>query len=882
MTGEFTNRTLGRYQVLELLGRGGMGEVYRARDPDLGRDLAIKILPTELTRDPARVERFTKEARAASALNHPHLTAIYEIGNEPVHYIAMELVHGKDLRAVLVAGRLDLRRALDYLLQIADAVGAAHQHGVVHRDIKPENLMIADNGYAKVLDFGVAKLKSEATAGADDATRAALTDAGVAVGTSGYMSPEQARGRPTDHRTDIFSLGCVLYECLTGSRAFDAPSQVERMNRVINDEPAPVAERAPGIPADLTRIVRKCLAKDPDERYQSMKDLAIDLRDVRRQLETAVTAAPAPAPPVVRRSRRPMMWVTAGLGVAAAIALFLLYQARSAPASFAGQLTIERITTTGNTIDSSISPDGAYLAHIEAIGNRQTLWVREIKTGQDRPIVPEGTFAFFGVSVSPDGREVFYTHRGRGYGSGRLSAIGRDGGESRTMLSGIVSRVTFSPGGRQVGFYREQYPDQDSTALMIADADGKNERMLASRRAPEAFTGFFAAPSWSPDGRLIAASVRQRRTATASLLAFDVASGQPRELVSVVADDITHTQWLPDGSGIVYIRRGAVGLGGNTGQLWLKPFPDGAPRRLTNDLFDYRQTSMTSDGLVLTAIGQDLQSQITVVPLNGSPLQRVPSERYDGAWGLAQLRDGSFIAGTMVNGTAQIVRLSPDGRQRTVLTTSRTNSLPAVSPDESTIAMVSIANDRFGVWTMSLDGKNQKLLAEIGTPSWLSFSPDGHYVICTSAATSTPSTWRIPVAGGQPVEIARQFDRAALSPDGKWLGGVYNASVNAEIMAPMIAVVALDGSAPLRTLRPMPTATGTGILTWAKDGSGIIASSNERFNLFFFPLDGGPAKRLTDLSDEMFLFGSLSPDGRNLIASRGRMLRDTFTIRGFR
>ena len=882
MTGEFSHRALGRYQVLDLLGRGGMGEVYRARDPSLGRDLAIKILPPEATRDASRVERFMKEARAASALNHPHLAAIYEIGTEPVHYIAMEFVPGRNLREVLGAGRLELKRALDYLLQVAEALGAAHQHGVVHRDIKPENVMIGDNGYAKVLDFGVAKLKSEATGGAEDATRAALTDAGAVVGTSGYLSPEQARGRATDHRTDIFSFGCVLYECVTGARAFDAPSAIERLNRVINDEPAPLADRAPGIPSDFTRIVRKCLAKDPDERYQSMKDLAIDLRDVRRQLETSASSTPLPAP-AARRSRGLIGWTA--LALAGLAVVLWIYFSRSTstatPESLAGRLTIERITTTGNTIDEAISPDGSHLAHVEAVGYRQTLWIREIRTGQERLLIPEGPYAFYGVKFSPDGREIFYTVRGSGFGGGRLHAIGRDGGEPRPVLSGILTPVTFSPGGHQLAFYREQYPDQDSSALIIADATGGNERILASRRIPETFGGFFVAPSWSPDGRLIVAAIRHRQAATATLLAFDAASGEPRELLSV-RDDLTHTQWLPDGSGIIFVRRGALGLAGDGGQLWLKPFPRGEPRRITNDLFDYRQSSVTSDGAVLTAIGQDVQSQLGIVPLDGSPPRRIPSERYDGIWGFSQLRDGSFISSTIVNGQPQIMRLSADGTQRTALTTTRVNTAPVVSPDESTIAMISIDQGKFGVWTMSLDGTNQKRLAEIAAPNWLSFTPDGRHVICTSYGSSTPSTWRIPVGGGQAVEIARQFDRAAISPDGKWLGGVYNASVNMELMAPAIAVVPLDGSAPLRTLQPMAVATGSGLLTWAKDGSGIIATSNERFNIFFFPIDGGPTKRLTNLSDEMFLRGTLSPDGKSLIASRGRVLRDTFMMRGFK
>jgi serine/threonine protein kinase/Tol biopolymer transport system component len=890
MTGEFSSRPLGRYQVLDLLGRGGMGEVYRARDASLGRDLAIKILPPDLTRDRSRVERFMQEARAASALNHPHLISIYEIGTDPVHYIAMELVDGRNLRGVLDSGRPELKRTIDWLLQVCDALGAAHAAGVVHRDVKPENIMIGNNGYAKVLDFGVAKLRStDPDAAAGDATRAALTDAGMMVGTSGYMSPEQARGLAADQRSDVFAFGCVLYECITGAPAFDAPSAVERMNQVITADPPPIAVRAPAAPADLSRVVRKCLAKDPDDRYQTMKELAIDLRDVRRQLESGLTPAPStplPATSAARRWRAPLVWAAAA--VAIAIVAFVPSGRRPATtipeqAAAAPRISIERLTTSGNTIDSAISADGAYLAHIEAVGSRQELWIRDLKSGQDRRLVPEGSYAFYGVKMSPDGRDVYYTLRGVGFGAGRLYAISRDGGEPRIILNRIVTPVTFAPGGRQLAFYREQYPDSESSALMIASADGTSERILATRQAPEAFTpGFFVAPSWSPDGRTITASVRNRRTNTAMLIAFDAASGQARELLTL-PNDIAHTQWLPDGSGIVFVRRPFVALGSDNGQLWLKPFPDGAPRPITSDLLDYRQSSVTADG-ELVAVGQDLQAQLYHVPLDGSPLTRIPSERFDGFQGLAQLRDGSYIATTMVNGRAQVMRLAADGSRRTVLTSDRESTLPAVSPDESIIAFMSPNDGKFGIWTMTIDGRDQKLAAEIPSPNWLSFTPDGRYIICTSYGSTGPSTWRIPVDGGQPLEIARQFDRAAVSPDGKWLGGVYNGSVNATSMTPMISVVPMDGSSPLRSLFAMPTASGTGVLTWARDSSGIIASSNERFNLFFYSLAGGSPKRLTDLGNhyDVFIRGALSADGKSIVAARGRILRDTYKIRDFK
>jgi serine/threonine protein kinase len=870
---------IGRYEIVARVGAGGMGEVYRARDTSLGRDVAVKILPPELTRDPARVERFMQEARAASALNHPHLTAIYEVGSEPLHYIAMELVQGKTLRDVLSAGRLEPKRALDCLLPVCDAIAAAHHTGVVHRDIKPENVMLADDGYIKVLDFGVAKLKPSVLGG-DDSTRPALTDAGAMVGTSGYMSPEQVRGEATDHRTDIFSLGCVLYECLTGSRAFDAPSAIERMNRVINDEPPPIVAHAAGVPSDLVRVVRKCLAKSADERYQTMKDLGVDLRDIRRQIETGTTLSPPP----VREARSPGVLAALAVAVVAILALAgLIWYTRAPgapPAPVSSPISIERMTTSGTTIESAISPDGKYLAHVEAIGAEQSLWLREIESGQDRQIVPPGDFGYFGVRFSPDGREIYYTTRGAGHGGGRLSVIAREGGPSRAVLDGILTPVTFAPDGRRMAFYRELYPDQESSALMIADADGRNERVVASRRMPEAFSpGFFTSPSWSPDGRLIVGAVRDRQAAIAKLIAFEPDTNGTRELLRS-SDDITYTHWLPDGSGIIYVVRGFVSLGALNGQLWLKPFPEGDPRRITNDVVDYRQATTTKDGRTVTAVGQEFQGALYAVPLDGSSPRRIPSERYDGYQGVTQLRDGSLIVGSLVNGNSQVLRLSADGATRTVLTIDGASAYPAVSPDESRVAMVSLRGGKIGVWIMHVDGSEQRQLATIAAPNWLSFTPDGRHVICTSYGSAVPSTWRIPVDGGQAVEIARQFDRAVISPDGKWLGGTYSSSVNAATTASVAAIIPLDGSAPPRTLGPLIAATGTGVVLWARDGSGLIASSRERFNLFFYPTSGAGPSPLTKLQDETFIRGTLAHDGRHVIASRGRLLRDTFTIRG--
>ena len=632
-TGDLRGTWFGRFRIVALLGRGGMGDVYRARDESLSRDVAVKVLPPELTGNPKRVERFMQEARAASALNHPHLTTIYEIGVEPAHYIAMELVPGRTLRAVLDGGRPPLTRVLDQTLQMCDALGAAHDAGVVHRDIKPENVMVTDDGYVKLLDFGVAKLRDDDLAIGDQATRVALTEVGAMVGTSGYMSPEQARGGPTDHRTDIFALGCVLYECIAGVAAFGAPSAVERLHRVIHDEPRPIASRAP---AELAGVVRKCLAKDPADRYQSMNDLAIDLRYLRRLLETS--ASVAPLSPVPRRRPRPAWAAVAA--VAVTLALAVIWQRTRRPAEIPPALvpaaTVQRLTASGNTIDAEISPNGRYLAHAEAVGSSQTLWVRDLQTGEDRALVQPGAFSFYGLRFAPDSKSIAVTTRGIGFLAGRLSMVPVDGSEPRLVSSNLLTPVAYAPDGRRFAFLRERYPDQDSSALIVANADGTGERVLATRHTPEGFApAFFTSTAWSPDGARIVAASRNTTIGRARLIEFDVQSGAEHELYASSAD-ITASEWLPDGSAILFISRGigSAEAGAAPGQVWLKPYPSGTPQRLTNDLIDYRKVTISGDASTLLAVGAEYQSSLYLVPLDGGPPRRIPSERSDGLIGV--------------------------------------------------------------------------------------------------------------------------------------------------------------------------------------------------------------------------------------------------------
>jgi serine/threonine-protein kinase len=323
-----------------------MGRVYRAYDSSLGRSVAIKVLPAQVVHDRQRLERFIREARTASALNHPNVVTIYEIGSHgETHFIAMELLEGETLRERISRAKIDLKRMIDIVAQVADGIAAAHSAGIVHRDLKPENIIITLGGFAKVLDFGLAKLRSDAApASESDRTDALLTAAGVVVGTAGYMSPEQAQGKPADHRSDIFALGCILYELVTQRRAFRGESSVETLHAIIHGDPTPLRDVAPDSPVELQRIIHKCLAKDPDARYQSAKDLAIDLRSVGREMDSqpqrpaAITA--------VRQTQS--VWIGALL-VAIVIAVIVIALRRNESAKPAPALSAQITSKSGST-----------------------------------------------------------------------------------------------------------------------------------------------------------------------------------------------------------------------------------------------------------------------------------------------------------------------------------------------------------------------------------------------------------------------------------------------------------------------------------------------------------------------------------------------------
>jgi eukaryotic-like serine/threonine-protein kinase len=426
---------LAHYRVLSALGAGGMGEVYEALDERLDRAVALKVLPQEFVQNEERVRRFVLEAKSASGLNHPHIVTIYDIGHadpeqkdsadssrpgKPVHYIAMELVRGLSLRDKIHGEKAPLKELVRWLAQVAEGMAKAHAAGIVHRDLKPENVMISNDGFAKILDFGLAKLtegKTPVEGGVSMATAVRNTHEGAVMGTVGYMSPEQVQGRVVDTRSDIFSFGCMLYEATTRQRAFDADSQIETMHQIINAAPVPVAELNPDAPAELRKMIRRCLAKDPEKRYQSMKDLSLELFDMVEEFDDLSTSTPSRSSSgsIGAISPQRKSWPVIAIAVvmlAALAAVGTLILRRQAPeASQSVRATFTQLTDFGGLESQpALSPDGQNLAYVAKASPTSGNDIFLIRVGGRNPInlTRGGSSNERQPAFSPDGQSIAF------------------------------------------------------------------------------------------------------------------------------------------------------------------------------------------------------------------------------------------------------------------------------------------------------------------------------------------------------------------------------------------------------------------------------------------------------------------------------------------
>jgi eukaryotic-like serine/threonine-protein kinase len=890
--------SLSHYRVIAPIGAGGMGEVYKAHDLTLERTIALKILPPELVRNDERVRRFVQEAKSASSLNHPNIVTIHEIGQaeistsgdedgRPIHYIAMELIDGTTLRDRIHGGDTDLRTLLVYLAQAADGLAKAHGAGIIHRDLKPENIMITRDGYAKVLDFGLAKLsvKKSADATSDPTALRDDTREGVLLGTVAYMSPEQVKARAVDHRSDVFSFGSILYEAATRRRPFEADSDLDVMHRIVHDKPVPVDEINPAVPAELRRMIRRCLAKDPDRRYQSMKDLSIELSEIvdefdelsasasSRSISGSVSGEALPQP--VRRR----VWLSIGAMALLALAavVFAAYQWRErqlppAPATAFASMKLTPLTSTGNVIDAAISPDGRYVAQV--LRDPAGMWsisVRQVATASDVQIVAPSLTPVRFPTFSPDGNYVLYFHRelesGTGYAS--LFQVPTLGGQPRKIIFDVDTAVTFSPDRTQLAFGRGYLADGQN-ALVVANADGSGERVLARQQR----FGPLRAPSWSPEGDSIlwpTFTVDER--AIMELALFDTTSGESRVIGSPWLW-INDAKWLPDGRGIVLI-------GGRSdperSQIWLQPYPAGALQRVTNDLNTYTDLSLTADGSAMVVLREEQNNELMIADpgdeSGGTPLSprmagQIPQT-------LSISGSGPVVYAFAHDGGSDVAIIDAPGRAPTILTRNGQSHGASISSEGNTIAYFSWREDNLPhIYLMDADGSNQRQITHGSGEYAPALTPDGSAVFYKSI---DDSVWKLSLAGGQPQKV---IDRAGIfAVDTTRIAYVYM-DTDGNRTVSRLAVAGLDG---VRRIHDLPLSGRGGTLRWTPDGNALsftqITGGVEQ--VVRQPLDGSAHTVLTRFKSGAISAFDWMPDGR-LVMSRGERRSDAVLITDFR
>jgi eukaryotic-like serine/threonine-protein kinase len=890
----FEGQFVGHFRILSLLGIGGMGEVYLAEDTKLGRRIALKLLPADFTKERERVRRFQQEARSASALNHPYIVTIHETGEfEGRHFIATEFIEGETLRQRMRRTTLNLGETLDIAIQAAGALAAAHQAGIVHRDIKPENIMLRPDGYVKVLDFGLAKLVEQSAESGIDETD---TMPGLLMGTVKYMSPEQARGLSLDARSDIFSLGVVIYEMLAGRMPFEGATNSDVIAALLKEEPPPLSQYVPEVPIELEHIVSKALTKNRAERYQAISDLLAALTELRRRLEVeqtlggvrraesrAIGTASSEAPTAISISsitsqvaslvvqHKVKAGATLLIVIAAAGGFFYSSKKPWRKERAFQELKITQLVETDKSQYVAVSPDGKYIAHNVVDGS---ILLRPIDTNSNTVLVPPSSDWYYGITFSRDGNYVYYVRWGTKEQARSLHRVAVSGGDSQKVLDNVgEGPITFSSDGKRFALVRDI--NKEESGVFIANADGSEERLLGSRHSPNFFSP--VGPSWSPDGSLIACAALDQRPdehpVYMKVVGVNVEDGTEKVLNSGKWFKVLQVAWLVDGSGFIMAateqREGAL--------LWHVSYPEGTARRITNDPSnypsDYNAISLTADSRTLVVSRFEKRTNLwTAPPGDTTQIKQITfggNHRYQR---LAWTPDGRIVFPSDASGDREIWMMEGDGTSQKQLTTDgHNNQLPTVSPDGRYTVFTSGPEGNRHIWRMNIDGSDPIQLTHGEDEYGPQCSPDGRWVLYMSHASDGVTIWKIPIEGGEPVQFTKEASSGpAVSPDGTLVACWW-------WNPPKIAVIPFGGGVPIRFIDAFPGAHSP--IKWTSDGRALIydATRNNISNIWSQPVAGGPPKQLTDFKSEKIEGFDWSRDDK-LLVSRGFTAREIVLI----
>ena len=899
-------QTVSHYRIVEKLGGGGMGVVYKAEDMSLSRPVALKFLPEALVRDPQGLERFKREARAAAALNHPNICTIYEIGeHDGQPFIAMELLEGQTLKHRIATRPFKTEETLDLAIQIADALEAAHAKGIIHRDIKPANMFVTTRGQVKILDFGLAKLAPQPknvaeavgisiqlTAGASEE---ALTSPGTAMGTVAYMSPEQARGEELDARTDLFSFGVALYEMATSRQAFFGSTSAVIFGAILHKAPTSPVRLNPALPPELERIINKCLEKDRELRYQHASDIRSDLKRLKRATDSGHSgmvseitlagpiasvgpeAGPLSSSAVIlneaRRHKGALALMLLGLVLFLVVLGIYLFKLNTRRSEWNLQaMKITRVTQSGNAANVAISPDGHYVVYVLREGEKQSLNVRQVATGSDVQILPPDEVGFRGLTFSPDANYIYFVHSDKNSPAySNLYQMPVLGGTPRLLIRDIDTPISFSPDGTEFAFGRG-VPEKGEVCVLIAKADGSGERVLVTRSA----IGTLLGPAWSPDGKTVALTTYETAKGLRAVLwAISAADGSVREVYSA-PHAIGRPRWLPDGRGLL------VAMGDPPafrGQLWYIPFPKGEVRRLTNDLTAYQLgwLDLTHDGTTLVDTETTTVSDLWVAPAGDAARARQITSKDPIIGQFSWMPNGSIV---FPNEDGNLFAVNPDGSSRTRLTPGeQLNWSPSACGDGRHIVFISDQEQKLGLWRMDADGSNPVRLADETAASYPQCSPDGKWVVYVQGDSWTMV--QVPVSVENPPQVVTQ-DRGTsprISPDGKLI--VYLAHSSAASKPNQMKVIPFGGGTPIYQL-DWPAAAGAP--RWAPDGKAVeyILTREGVSNIWQHKLMGGPPKQITNFKSGLIFDFDWSRDGKQLALTRGSENSDVILISNFR
>jgi eukaryotic-like serine/threonine-protein kinase len=860
-------RRVGRYVIASRLGAGGIGEVWLAQDTELARDVALKFLSPELGGNSGQARRFRQEARAASSLNHPNLVTVFDIGEfEGRQFIAQEYIRGKTVRDTIQAGFLPVGTVAAIAAQIAAGLSAAHAAAIVHRDIKPENIMIRPDGVVKIVDFGIARFTDDSVEKNLGASTGS-TRPGTILGTARYMSPEQARGLPVDGRSDIFSFGVVVYEMLTGAAPFTGSTPSDVLAAILTNDPAPISRVARDVPAEFERIVRRCLAKDPDVRYPSATELQEDLQ--------GLTAADRVA------RLRIMPWaigLCATLVLGALIAVILV-RSRKEPALVFNSVSMTRIATRGDDSDVTISKDGKLLAYIQDDGEKHDIWVRDASGSGERLAAAVDGGEVSGVMISPDNAYLYYRRKGND-GIANLFRFLVKGGAVLRVIGDVSGAAALSPDGKRIAFVRIK-PSTWEASLMVSNADGSGgESAVQTVQRPKFLDERGVA--WSPDGESIAYFAGESAPVPdGSFQLVEANQHHPGQRL------ITAQLWRP--RGLAWAAKGnflvvTAATPGDLEQLWMVRHDTGEVTRLTNDLSNYGHGSISDDGKSIVAVRSE--SSVTIWTAAGNDnagFKRISASTFASPRiAVAWTPDSRVIYNDPADGYRDIWRMDGDGANPQRLTSSPSNKDELVLTRDGRYI---VYQQDPHIWRLNSDGTNPTQLTHGRLDVHPEVSPDGKTVVFASFADwapgigGEPTLWRVPIDGGEATQIAPQpASIPSVSPDGKQIACIHFPGKDPRISSSLLAVMQADGSGGFTIFQRTPSAGTT--LSWSPDGKAIdfVMSAHGVRNIWRQPLNGGPPAQITHFDRDDLIHFSWSREGR-LLCTRGVTTRSAIIIR---